>query len=136
MIVLQDVQVGGEGNVAATKFSRSNGRYKPDPPSSESLLIQCAPKLSGEADERSHSRQHNVTPMTGRVTLLSTELHGLRGCSSRLQGPVQGTAAAGTESTSPAIAAFCAHGELRAAAAAAEEGTARQIPQLDCKQAV
>lgn len=47
---------GGEGNIAATKLSRSNGQHKPHPPSSENLLIQCASKLSGEADQLSHSR--------------------------------------------------------------------------------
>lgn len=73
---------GGEGNIAATKLSRSNGQHKPHPPSSENLLIQCASKLSGEADQLSHSRQRNVTPMTGRVTLLGTEPD--PGCSSRL----------------------------------------------------
>lgn len=73
---------GGEGNIAATKFSSSNGQHKPDPPSSENLLIQRTSKLSGEADQLSHSRKLNVTPMTGRVTLPSTEPD--RGCSSRL----------------------------------------------------
>lgn len=106
MIVLQDVQAGGEGNVAATKFSGSNGQYKPDPPSSESLLIQCAFKLSGEADQLSHSPQQNVTLMTGRVTLLNTELDRLRGCSSRLPRTGAGHGCRGAREHHSPTAAF------------------------------
>ena len=90
MTVLQDACVRGEGNAAAIEFSRSNGQYKTDPASSERqrLLIQRTSKLSGEADQLRHSRQQNVTPMTGRVTppwrSSAQQLGGLGGCSSCL----------------------------------------------------
>lgn len=117
MIVLQGVQVGGEGSIAAAKFSRSNGQHKPDPPSSESVLIQSASELSGEADQLSHSREQNVIPTIGRVTLLS---------SSRL--PRSG--AGETQHHFPDFSL------LRAAAAAAREGVRQILQQLDCEQAV
>lgn len=92
----------GEGNIAATKFSRSNGQHKPDPPSSENLLIQCTFKLSGEADRLSQSREQNVTPMAGRVTLLDTEPD--RGCSSRLP---RGEGASFPRQQPPALTESC-----------------------------
>lgn len=113
MIVLQDVQVGGEGRIAAAKFSRSNGQHKPDPPSSESVLIQSASELSGEADQLSHSREQNVIPR-----LAGSPCSAPPGC----QGAVQGRHSI----TSP-----ISHGQLRAAAAAAWEGVRQILQQLD-----